>query len=125
MLQDFELQGVLHASEGEQTVSWFRVARNKAGETQFDVRLAVPAGQRVEPSHVAVDDVVDLQFPLSGLGVRLGELLRFQVSLWEHGNAVASAPTLGWEEFLVGDHLTYEGDVARSRSPMDWGVTAK
>lgn len=125
MLHDFELQGVLHASEGEQTVSWFRVTRNEAGETKFDVRLAVPAGERGEPSHVAVDDVVDLQFPLSGLGVRLGELLRFQVSLWEHGNAVASAPTLGWEEFLVGDHLTYEGDAARSRSPMDWGVTAK
>lgn len=125
MLESFELQGVLHASEGEQTVSWFRVARTDSGKTKFDLRLAVPAGGRTEEPHVAVDDVVDLQLPLSGLGVRLGELLRFQVSLWEHGNAVASAPTLGWEEFLVGDHLTYETDLARSRSPMDWGVVAK
>ncbi len=126
MLEDFEIQGVMHANEGEQTVSWFRISRTSDGQTRFDTRLAVPPNGRDQDEPLAaIDDVADFRLPLSSLGVRLGEILRFQVSLWEHGNAVASAPTLGWEEFLIGDHVTYEGDTARGRAPVDWGVAAR
>lgn len=126
MLREFELQGVLHAREGEQMVSWFRIAVSADGETRLDARLAVPAsGGDMGQGLAVVDDVADLRLPLSGLGVRLGEVLRFQVSLWEHDNAVASAPTLGWEEFMVDDHVTYVGDAARTLDPADWGVAAK
>ncbi len=111
MLRDFEIQGVFHPREEEQIVSWFRITLAPGGQTRLDVRLAVPGVAREEDKPGAsVGDVADLRLPLSGLGVRLGETLRFQVSLWEHGNAVASAPTLGWEEFTVEDRITYEGD---------------
>ncbi|MCW5963409.1 MAG: hypothetical protein KIT83_05175 [Bryobacterales bacterium] len=103
MLEQFELQGVLHAADGEQTVTWFQV-RQQEGETKLTTRLAVPPATRVEEQPLAiVGEVVDLRIPLSALGIRLGEVLRLQVSLWEQGNAVAAAPPLGWEEFVVGD----------------------
>lgn len=123
MLRQFELQGVLHARDGEQMVSWFRISVSVDGETRLDARLAVPAlFPEPEQALAVVDDVADLRLPLSGLGMRLGEVLRFQVSLWEHDNAVASAPTLGWEEFMVDDRITYTSDAARSLNPEEWGV---
>ncbi len=125
MLRNFELQGVLHAREGEQMVSWFCIAITADGETRLAWRQAVPRSeQETEKAHAVVDDVADLSLPLGGLGVRLGDVLRFQVSLWEHGNAVASAPTLGWEEFLVDDHITYESDTIHAPDPTDWGAAA-
>ncbi len=109
MLEHFEFQGVLHAADGEQTVTWFQVQRRQ-GQTQLTTRLAVPTSSRVEEQPLAiVDEVVDLRIPLSALGVRLGEVLRLQVSLWESGNAVAAAPPLGWEELVVGDSLEFDG----------------
>ena len=123
MLQQFELQGVLHARDGEQMVSWFRIAVSVNGETRLDLRLAVPASlKESEQALAVVDDVADLRLPLSGLGMRLGEVLRFQISLWEHDNAVASAPTLGWEEFMVEDRITYVSDSERSLIPAEWGA---
>ncbi len=108
MLQQFELQGVLHAADGEQTVTWFQI-RMQQGETRLTTRLAVPPAARAEEQPLAVvGEVVDLRIPLSALGIRLGELLRLQVSLWERGNAVAAAPPLGWEEFVVSDSLYHE-----------------
>lgn len=124
MLEQFELQGVLHAAEGEQTVTWFLV-RLRNGETQLTTRLAVPiAAREEEQPRAVVGEVVDLRIPLSALGVRLGEVLRLQVSLWEHGNAVASAPPLGWEEFEVGDALYREEVLAAPATPDYWGGTA-
>jgi|GEM_PF-2875834 len=103
MLNEFALQGVLHAMDSTQAVSWFQI-EHRNGETQLTTRLAVPPSARKEEQPQAVvDDVVDLRIPLSALGLRLGEVLRFQVSLWEQGNAVAAAPPLGWEEFVVED----------------------
>ena len=67
----------------------------------------MPPADRVEERPMAsVDEVADLRFPLSALGVRLGEVLCFQVSLWEKGNVVTSAPPLGWEQFEVGDWMS-------------------
>lgn len=118
MLEQFELQGVLHAADGEQTVTWFQICQ-KGGETQLTTRLAVPPDTRAEEQPLAVvGEVVDLRIPLSTLGIRLGEVLRLQVSLWEHGNAVASAPPLGWEEFVVGDSL-YHLDPDSPAEPVD------
>ncbi|MCC6262029.1 MAG: hypothetical protein IT169_00505 [Bryobacterales bacterium] len=125
MLRHFELQGVLHAREGEQMISWFRIAVSADGKTRLESRLAVPPSPGEEAQALAVvEDVADLRLPLRGLGMRLGEVLRFQVSLWEHDNAVASAPTLGWEEFLVDDHITYVGDAGRLLDAAEWSVAA-
>lgn len=125
MLRHFELQGVMHARDGEQMVSWFRISVSAEGETRLESRLAVPSSFREPESALAVvDDVADLRLPLSGLGMRLGEVLRFQVSLWEHDNAVASAPTLGWEEFMVDDRITYISDASRNLNLAEWGVVA-
>ncbi|MCZ2153651.1 MAG: hypothetical protein LC114_07085 [Bryobacterales bacterium] len=125
MLRSFEIQGVFHPREEEHVVSWFRIALSPEGATHLDVRLAVPGMVRAsDKPQAAVDDLADLSLPLSGLGSRLGDVLRFQVSLWEHGNAVASAPTLGWEEFTVEDHVTYEGDVVANNSSANWGMEA-
>jgi hypothetical protein len=122
MLEQFELQGVLHAADSEQTVTWFQL-QCRQGETQLRTRLAVPTSTRAEEQPLAVvDEVADLRIPLSALGVQLGEVLRLQVSLWERGNAVAAAPPLGWEEFVIGDRLEMDGlpasYVADERRPV-------
>lgn len=122
MLEHFELQGVLHAASGEQTVTWFQI-RQQQGETRLTTRLAVPPAARPEEQPVAiVGEVVDLRIPLSALGLRLGEVLRLQVSLWEHGNAVASAPPLGWEEFVVSDCLYHDAPLAPEESAGLWAA---
>lgn len=122
MLEHFELQGVLHAASGEQTVTWFQIRRQQ-GRTALTTRLAVAAAVRPEEVPLAVvDEVVDLRIPLSALGLRLGEVLRLQVSLWEHGNAVAAAPPLGWEEFVVRDELYHGGEQSAWDLPDSWNV---
>jgi hypothetical protein len=120
MLSQFDLQGVFHAVEGEHTVSWFQV-RCVDGRTDLSTRLAVPPAPRAEeqPESV-VDELVDLRIPLSALGVRMGEVLRLQVSLWERGNAVAAAPPLGWEEFVLEDPLEQRGFLAGAEQQPDY-----
>src|SRR5690606_10556174 len=72
MLEQFALQGVLHAADGAQAVTWFQICR-KQGKTELITRLAVPLTERKEEEPLAVvGDVVDLRIPLSSLGVRLG-----------------------------------------------------
>jgi hypothetical protein len=120
MLSQFDLQGVFHAAEGEHTVSWFQV-KLVEGVTQLTTRLAVPPMPRDEEQpESAVEELVDLRIPLSALGVRMGEVLRLQVSLWERGNAVAAAPPLGWEEFLLEHPLERAGIFAGDEQPDYW-----
>jgi alpha-amylase/alpha-mannosidase (GH57 family) len=124
MLEQFAVQGVLHGVEGTHSVTWFQVCR-KQGQAELITRLAVPLGTRQEEQPLAaVEDVVDLRIPLSALGVRLGEVLRLQVSLCERGNAVAAAPPLGWEEFKVGDAYSYSDDTPTvTEAVWDHGTT--
>jgi alpha-amylase/alpha-mannosidase (GH57 family) len=54
-------------------------------------------------AEVALGKILELRVPLDGVGVKFGQSLRFQLSLWQGGLPLDALPQQGWLEFSTAD----------------------